>query len=683
MLHDLIILFHCGNTKVAEAIHARYPAIFQPSANIPFFVSCHSTSVADSLKHGMFKDHSSVIYTIIENRGCDIGGFMHNLNALRKSSLTSKAFIVLQTKTDATWRNFLLDGIFKDLQTNLAYFDQLNNTRPCIIGATHYRYPLYKFINQAYIEPASALHNIKFDTEYIDFPTLDLRSQFRLDPIFYGQYERDLRSFETNQVISHWENYGTKEFHRINNPCVLERPHKKLGFFIAGTMFACNKSYIDLWKPINLLKEFELLEEGYIQNIVPRRTHFWEYAHGLLCYTHGGVVVGSNGIDINDKHDDVFAVMPRRAHIVTARPSKFMVAVFCLTVLDTLCGGFRTILSYINALLDSSSEITVDLYHDNQNNLDDHIMIAALDAYNEISSKNRRRLNVISGFVCQRTLIYDLMIATAWQSSLYAAENLKFAKRHIYLIQDEENKFYPDNIELQKLAESTYKIPSFEKYCLSSYLYNTMQRYTPRHVTTMCRGLIGYDDAIYSRGSPYNMRSNTVCVAYFEKVTRLPKQMMEVIVCLASEGIQCKVFPCRLPETTTLSADARRNIVYEGRMAPEDLNKLYNTCKVGIVFSSTNHSRLSVEMLASGMEVIELDNEFTRFDLPGDIYNKIDIENNQIDAQALCSLVHKLFDYKEHHAASARNKFLLERTIKNEHTAFVNFAKRNMGQKLI
>ena len=74
-----------------------------------------------------------------------------------------------------------------------------------------------------------------------------------------------------------------------------------------------------------------------------------------------------------------------------------------------------------------------------------------------------------------------------------------------------------------------------------------------------------------------------------------------------------------------------KHIEFLGAQKPQQLNELYNKCKVGIVFSNTNPSRLSYEMVFSGLNVIEYEGEFTKEDLNNDFFTKIktssDIEN--------------------------------------------------------
>ena len=59
-----------------------------------------------------------------------------------------------------------------------------------------------------------------------------------------------------------------------------------------------------------------------------------------------------------------------------------------------------------------------------------------------------------------------------------------------------------------------------------------------------------------------------------------------------------------------------------GTLNIKELNNLYNKSKVGIIFSESNPSRLGFEMYASGLHVIEKDNEFTKYDMPKSYFTK-------------------------------------------------------------
>jgi hypothetical protein len=106
-----------------------------------------------------------------------------------------------------------------------------------------------------------------------------------------------------------------------------------------------------------------------------------------------------------------------------------------------------------------------------------------------------------------------------------------------------------------------------------------------------------------------------------------------------------------------------KNIINLSILTKKQLNELYNKCKIGIVFSNSNPSRLGIEMKASGLDVIEYASEFTKYDLNNKYFTKIKNSNNISD------LVNKLLVkkseynlekdfFKKFNNLVERNKFL-------------------------
>lgn len=96
-------------------------------------------------------------------------------------------------------------------------------------------------------------------------------------------------------------------------------------------------------------------------------------------------------------------------------------------------------------------------------------------------------------------------------------------------------------------------------------------------------------------------------------------------------------------------------------MTEAELNNLYNKHKVGIIFSDTNPSRLGFEMYASGLQVIEYDSEFTKYDMPNNIFTKIK------DEKDISNIVLELFDKKYD------KSFIKKIDCKNDLDNFLNF----------
>lgn len=72
------------------------------------------------------------------------------------------------------------------------------------------------------------------------------------------------------------------------------------------------------------------------------------------------------------------------------------------------------------------------------------------------------------------------------------------------------------------------------------------------------------------------------------------------------------------------------NVQNLGIITPAELNKLYNQCKIGTCFSTTNPSRIGFEMITSGCLCVEIDCETTKHDLPDDLFLLCPVNKNII-----------------------------------------------------
>ena len=101
-------------------------------------------------------------------------------------------------------------------------------------------------------------------------------------------------------------------------------------------------------------------------------------------------------------------------------------------------------------------------------------------------------------------------------------------------------------------------------------------------------------------------------------------------------------------------------------MNESELNTLYNKYKVGIIFSDTNPSRLGFEMYASGLQVIEYDSEFTKYDMPEKYFTKIKNEKNILDI--VVKLFNKPYD----------GSFINNIDMNYDYDTFLSFFKKNL-----
>jgi hypothetical protein len=242
----------------------------------------------------------------MENKGADIGGFIQNIKILVNHSNYNdiENIYFIHTKTKDDWRRDLLFPItnnYKKIESML----QSKKDIPIIVGSEKYCYR-NKGVNRNYIKDIFNRNKDSFYTlidnnweDYVDDYIFEntniddcknIYTHLNINPQFYKKYESDLQSLTIKETIHQFNNHGINEYYRINNPCYIKKFGKE-SYFIAGTIFMCNKKYFKVFEGINFDHEYDILESGYVLNVVPRKIHAWEYLFGLLVYCMNGHVI--------------------------------------------------------------------------------------------------------------------------------------------------------------------------------------------------------------------------------------------------------------------------------------------------------------------------------------------------------------------------------------------------------
>jgi hypothetical protein len=627
ILYDIGVILHIGNIDVFYDIYNSYRHFFSRS-NIMFFITVHNSDYIDVLN----KLFQKTIISVIPNKGQDIGGYITSIKNVfnyRYYKLIH-TFYFIHTKTDRTWRNKMLSPLLK-------YYNIIENHNhskrpPIIIGSYDNTLP-NKVVNRNYINEIFYRNFVKngysmdlltkhYDEYIIDFENQHDKDIFIFNPLFYKYHEADMANYNVNEIQHHYNDFGKYEFHRIPNPCFIKK-HGLNTNFIAGTIFSTNLSFIEIFRNINLDYEFEILEEGYVINDIPRKNHSWEYFFGLMTYMFNGYV-----LSIKNKGELLYKTENTLYYniqsVINIDPLLSKIAFFILIPTnDSLqSGGYRTLINYIKVL--EINGIYVDIYFGNSIedmkltekglsvvNSNIHTLISYIDNFKILDISKH---NFFLGLNCQRK--YDVIVANAWQVSESVYLNKEKTNKLAYIIQDEEKLFYPNNIELQTRVLETYK-PEYNYYCLSKYLYNIFSNTGFNCVSSF----IGVNLNTY-RNLNYN-RDKTVIIAYYrDKVGRLSK-LIESLIDIISKKCICYIFPHNYYSKTH-----HPNIVNIGAQTVDQLNEIYNKCKVGIVMSNTNPSRLGYEMLASGLRIIEYDSKYTEHDMPNNYFHKIKNSDN-------------------------------------------------------
>lgn len=211
----------------------------------------------------------------------------------------------------------------------------------------------------------------------------------------------------------------------------------------------------------------------------------------------------------------------------------------------------------------------------------------------------------------------DVCIATAWPTAYYAAAVAAVRKR-CYFILDFEPAFHPAGTEAL-LAENTYRLP-LEPVPSSRWLAATLGRYYGSEPEFFPLAL---DHAIYFRGEAE--RAAETIVFYLREKT--PRRCAELGL-LAVE-ILARRRPGLLVHCIGQPPLSRRlpfRAVQHGMLTPARLAELYRHARVGFVMSPTNHSLVTIEMMACGLPVVELDADPVRLDFPPDAVTRAGID---------------------------------------------------------
>jgi len=171
----------------------------------------------ESVYNKLYTEEYNMCFLRSENKGMDIGPFLHTLIYFKSNNLQYDYIIKLQEKKTTHWRRYLFTNIIENLEQ---YIDFLSEKDVSFTGAKSYLYHLDD-VNKDTINHFLIRNNIPFNYE--------IESQYN-------------------------------------------------GFF-AGTMFIMKYStftdFIEKYK-IDLAYEYEILEEGAVTNEFATNTHAWE-----------------------------------------------------------------------------------------------------------------------------------------------------------------------------------------------------------------------------------------------------------------------------------------------------------------------------------------------------------------------------------------------------------------------
>lgn len=228
----------------------------------------------------------------------------------------------------------------------------------------------------------------------------------------------------------------------------------------------------------------------------------------------------------------------------------------------------------------------------------------------------------------------DVVVATSFET-VKLALNIE-ASTHFYFVQDYEPYFHPAG-SLALLAERTYKA-DINCICASDWLKAKME--THGRWATSFR--LAVDDSAYYRSNVSAVERDSVVpriVLYGRSFTarRCVELGIAALIRLVELG---EIFHVdiihgdSIPDEITLPFSNTRYPT----LTPNELAEIYRKGTVGMVFSATNYSLLPQEMLACGLDVVDIISESTAATYPDGVVHLVEPEPWEI-ARKLQTLI--------------------------------------------
>lgn len=278
-------------------------------------------------------------------------------------------------------------------------------------------------------------------------------------------------------------------------------------------------------------------------------------------------------------------------------------------------GGYRTVLRVIDFLIKNEYSINIEVFpklfkHGDQ--------LKVICNYNEIS--NMDSLNLVSA---KQDTSADVYVATGYQTFKKAEYYRSKGKCVVFFCQDLEWKFptVAKNYNLQKDVKNFYDI-EMPTFTMSKFLGNYLKDQRILKSTSL-----NVDTDIYYNQSH---KRDGICLLYCNPKKK-PHRFGELVMKLAKSLAE------RYPEKVISLYGAsnipdvdQANVKRLNLLNNEQLVNLYNTSELGVVFSTTNPSRIAYEMVACGMPAIEADCEFTKYDMNSDAFVRVNPDHDTV-----------------------------------------------------
>lgn len=202
---------------------------------------------------------------------------------------------------------------------------------------------------------------------------------------------------------------------------------------------------------------------------------------------------------------------------------------------------------------------------------------------------------------------FDACVASSWETAHVLVARGNPSQHRFYFVQDFEPYFYPRG-GLYALAEDSYRF-GFHHIAVGNMVHEILRQEVGVESSIVP---FGCDTGIYKLEN-FGERTGVV---FFSRPAVDRRGFLLAKLALTE-------FHRRHPEQPiTAFGDIVHNWDvphhFAGRLAPRDLNALYNRSAAGLVMSFTNVSLVPEEMLASGMRPVVNDSPLARMGLPNE-----------------------------------------------------------------
>ena len=264
-------------------------------------------------------------------------------------------------------------------------------------------------------------------------------------------------------------------------------------------------------------------------------------------------------------------------------------------------GGHRTIFQNINKLIDDgyACDMYVRLMYSQR---------TPRTIYEDIvRDYGDFKGDIYTGFELVDVKKYDAIVATSWDTAEPVQKT--YIKKKMYFIQDYEPWFFPMSEEFL-LAKGTYDY-GLNGISIGRWLANKISN---EHDAKVLNFDFCADLNVYKRDKSIK-KENAVCFIYQpikpRRCSNIGLKALQIVQAVRPD-VDIYLYGSNKMEISNL------RIKHLGVLSTDKCNKLYNKCKVGLCFSSTNPSRIPFEMMAAGLPVVDLYGENTIYDLPED-----------------------------------------------------------------